>query len=40
MLCADLGGWDGGGSETQGVGDICIHVADSCNYAAETNITL
>ena len=42
MLCDDLDGWDGGGSawEVQEGGDICIHIADSFHFTAETNTTL
>ena len=47
MLCDDLEGWDReGGRETQkGVdmgiyGDICICIADSLCYKAETNTPL
>ena len=37
-----LEGWDGvgGGREVQEGGDICIPVADSCWYMAETNTIL
>ena len=40
MLCDNLKGWDGvgGGREVQEGGDICIPMADSCCYMAETNI--
>ena len=34
-----LGGWEGG-SRGRGYGDICIHIADSLCYTAETNTTL
>ena len=39
MLCDNLEGWDGvgGGREVQEEGDICIPMADSCQYMAETN---
>ena len=38
MLCDDLEGWDGvGGRKTQERGHICIHIANSCCYTAETN---
>ena len=45
MLCDHLEGWDGeGGSEgdTRGrrYGDICICIADSLCYKAETNTPL
>ena len=41
MLCDNLEGWDGvgGGKEVQEGGNICIPMADSCRYMAET-ITL
>ena len=36
----DLEGWNEGGEmETQERGDICIRIADSCCYTAETNTT-
>ena len=37
MLYDDLEGWDG---EVQERGDICVHIADSFGYIAETNATL
>ena len=39
MLCDNLEGWhgDGGGRWSQEGGDICIPMADSCQYMAETN---
>ena len=44
MLCGDLDGQDGGGGrdgrEVQEGGDICLHIADSLYYTAETNTTL
>ena len=42
MPCDDIDGWDGGGDgrEVQEGGDICIHIADSLHYTAETNTTL
>ena len=42
MLCGDLDGWDGemGGREVQEGGDICIHIADSLCYKAESNTPL
>lgn len=42
MLCDDLEGQDGVGGrrEVQGGGDICILMADSRCYMAETNTTL
>ena len=44
MLYDHLEGWDrDGGRETQeggGYGDICIHIADSLCYTAESNTTL
>ena len=45
MLCDDLEGWDreGGREEDargRGYGNICIHIADSLCYTAETNTTL
>ena len=36
MLCGDLEGWQGEGSR----GDICIQIAGSLCYSAETNTTL
>ena len=38
MLCNDMEGWDGvaGGREVQEGEDICIQMADSCCYMAET----
>ena len=42
MLCDNAEGRDGvgGGREVQEGGDICIPVADSCWYMAETNAIL
>ena len=42
MLCDDLEGWDGGWGErgAQEKWNICIHIADSLHYTAETDITL
>ena len=41
VLCDHLEEWDRkGGRETQEGGDICIHIADSVCYTAETNTTL
>ena len=42
MLCGDLDGWDGGWGrrEVQEGGDICIRIADSLRFTAETNTTL
>ena len=43
MLCDHLEGWDReGGRETRerGYGEICICIADSPCYTAETNTTL
>ena len=43
MLCVHLEGWDReGGRETQegGHGDVCICIADSLCYTAETNTPL
>ena len=49
MLCDHLEGWDReGGREVgregdergRGYGNICIHIADSLCYTAETNTTL
>ena len=41
MLCDLIEGWDReGGREAQGgggYGDICMHIADSVCYRAETN---
>ena len=37
VLCGDLEGWDGGGSEAEEGG---THVADSLCHAAETNTIL
>ena len=41
MVCDHLEGWDkAGGREMQeggGYGDICIRIADSLCYTAETN---
>ena len=41
-LCDDLEGWNGGLGvrKPQEGGDICIHTADSCCCAAETNAML
>ena len=42
VLCDNLEGWDGegGGREVPEGGDICIPMADSCWYMAETNTKL
>ena len=41
VLCDHLEGWDReGGRETQEGGDICIGIADSLCYKAETNTPL
>ena len=41
MLSDDpKGGMRGGGREAQEEGDICILMADSCLYMAETNTKL
>ena len=42
MLCDNLEGWDGvgGGRKVQEGGDMCVPVADSCWYMAETNTTV
>ena len=42
VLCNNVEEWDGVGSgrEDQGEGDICIPMADSCCYIAETNTLL
>ena len=41
MLCDHLEGWDReGGREAQEGGDICICIADSLCYTAETNTTM
>ena len=41
MLCDHLEVWDREGeSEAQEGGDICIHMADSLCYTAETNNTV
>ena len=42
MFCDNLEGWDGvgGGREVQKGGDICIPMADSCCYMAETNTSM
>ena len=45
MLCDHLGGWDReggreGDARGRGYGDICIHIADSLCYKAETNTPL
>ena len=41
MLCDHLEGWDReGGREMQEGGDICIRIADSLCYTAETNTPL
>ena len=42
MLCDNLERWDGvgGGSETQEQGDICIPMAGSSSFMAETNAIL
>ena len=41
-LCINLEGWDGEGygKEVQKGGDICIPMADSCCYMAETHAIL
>ena len=39
LCCDDLEGWDGGRRETQEGGDICLFIADSHYYRAETNTT-
>ena len=36
MLCDHLEGWEGD-TRGRGYGDICIHIADSLCYTAETN---
>ena len=36
MLCDHLEGWEGD-ARGRGYGGICIHIADSLCYAAETN---
>ena len=40
MLCDDLEGWDGEGSEGQKGGDICVHIADSLCCTEENSTTL
>ena len=42
MPCDKLEQWDevGSGREVQEVADICIPMADSCFYMAETNTLL
>ena len=45
MLCDHLEGWDREGEREgdvrgRGYRDICIHIADSLFYTAETNTTL
>ena len=41
QLCIDLEGWEGGdGREVQEEGDICIPMADSCCWMAETSTVL
>ena len=42
MLCDSLEGWDGVGTgkEIQEGRDVCLPVADSCWYMAETNTIL
>ena len=42
MLCDNLEGWDGmgGGRGDQEGGDMCVPVADSCCFMAETNTIL
>ena len=42
MLCDDLEGWAGGGGRrgAQKGGDICVHIADSLGWTAETNTAL
>ena len=40
MLCDDLERWDGDGSEAREGGDICMHMANSCCCAEETNTML
>ena len=41
-FCDNLEGWDevGGGREGQEGGEMCIPIADSCWYMAETNAIL
>ena len=39
MLCDDVEGWDREGGR-EGIGDICIHIADSVCLTEETNTTL
>ena len=39
VLCDHLAGWEGD-TKGRGYGDICIHIADSLCYTAETNTTL
>ena len=39
MLCDHLEGWEGD-ARGRGYGDICIRIADSLCYTAETNTTL
>ena len=38
MLCGELDGWDGGGTEVCEGGDMCVHIADSLHCTAETKI--
>ena len=42
MLCDSLKGWggEGGRRKVQEEGDVCIPMADSCCYMAETNTVL
>ena len=40
MLSDDLEGWEGKGREAQEGGDICLFMADSHCFIAETNATL
>ena len=39
MLCDHLEGWNRESSR-RGYGDICMHIADSLCYTAESNTTL
>ena len=38
-MVSQYGEWEGDARE-RGYGDICIHIADSLCYTAETNTTL
>ena len=42
VLCDNLEGWDGvgGGREVREGGDMCIPMADSCWYMAETDTVI